>query len=259
MGGKLAVLMYHAIADDDGQCVDADPHYAVSRRRFSQHLLALRHAGLRASSVAALRAGAPAANAVAMTFDDGHASNRAAAQELAANSFSADFFVNPSTVGKSNYLGWAELKSMADAGMSIQSHGYHHRYLDELTADEVMSELVESKREIEDRVGQAVTVFAPPGGRTCAGLAQAATRAGYSALCTSRVGLWQTQGSPLSIPRLAVLKSTSEARFVRWIQMDWREMAAQRTRHAALASAKRLLGNHGYERLRLSLLGAGRP
>ena len=259
MGGKLAVLMYHALTDGDGRCADADQRYAVSPAQFARHLDALKQAGLRAGSVESIRTGAAHADTVAMTFDDGHASNAKAAEMLAACSFSADFFVNPSTVGQPNYLSWSELGNMAAAGMSIQSHGWHHRYLDELTPDGVMAELVDSKRAIEDRLGTAVNVFAPPGGRTSDGLARSAARAGYSALCTSEVGLWRPQDGPWSIPRLAILNSTSTARFERWIAKDWREMAVQRTRHAVLAGAKRVLGNRGYDRLRGGLLRPGQP
>ena len=132
MSDKLAVLMYHAVVGDGMHYINADPHYSVSGRQFSRHLDLLERSGLRACSVAALRRGESAVNAVAMTFDDGHVSNGAAAQELAARGFSADFFVNPSTVGTPGYLSWEELKAMAAVGMSIQSHGWFHRYLDEL-------------------------------------------------------------------------------------------------------------------------------
>jgi peptidoglycan/xylan/chitin deacetylase (PgdA/CDA1 family) len=260
MGGKLAVLMYHAIIDDGGQCVDADPHYAVRRPQFLRHLQALRDAGLRGSSVQALvQSGAAVSDTVGLTFDDGHASNRWAAERLAEHGFSADFFVNPSTVGQAHYLCWADLRAMAQAGMSIQSHGQHHRYLDELAPEEVKAELADSKREIEDRLGRPVEVFAPPGGRTAAALAATATTIGYRALCTSRVGLWRLQQGAWDIPRFAVLQSTSDQRLARWIHQDWQEITTQRTRHALLSSAKRLLGNRGYERLRQGLLRAARP
>lgn len=255
---KLAVLMYHAVADADGLGGHADAHYAVSKHQFSRHLDLMQSAGLRARSVASLCAGESAMNSVAMTFDDGDASNGAAAQGLADRGFSADFFVNPSTVGQTGFLSWAELRTMAASGMSIQSHGHHHRYLDELSPGEVTAELVDSKREIEDRLGQSVTVFAPPGGRTPPGLAQSAANAGYGALCTSRVGWWRTSDSHWQIPRVAVLNSTAETRLLRWLHCDWQEMAAQRTRHAILSSAKRILGNRGYERVRQGLLRTSR-
>ena len=256
MREKLPVLMYHAVVNDLGRCDGADTHYAVLRRQFSLHLKALHGAGLKATSIAGVRAGAATANAVAMTFDDGHVSNRDAAEALKAYSFTADFLVNPSTVGKPNYLSWSDLRAMSEAGMSIQSHGYHHRYLDELQPSEVLAQLVDSKREIEDRIGHAVTVFGPPGGRTSAGLAEAAAGAGYGALCTSRVGLWCLREGDWRIPRLAVLNSTSESRFVRWIKQDLIEMAAQQTRYQALSATKQLLGNQRYEQLRHRLLRA---
>lgn len=256
MSDKLAVLMYHAVMDDPHRRRGADAHYTVLRQQFSLQLKALRSLGLRASSIAGLRAGASAANAIAMTFDDGHASNRDAAEELAAYSFTADFLVNPSMVGKPNHLGWGDLRAMSAAGMSIQSHGYHHRYLDELEPSEVLAELVDSKREIEDRIGQAVTVFGPPGGRTSVGLAEAAAGAGYGALCTSRAGLWCLREGAWRIPRLAVLNSTSESRFVRWIKQDLIEIAVQQTRYQALSATKQLLGNQRYEQLRRGLLRA---
>ena len=254
--GSLAVLMYHALSGPGGAAA-ADPHYAVTRSGFIAQLQAIAGARLEATSVARLIAGVPRTRTVALTFDDGHASNRTAADALAANAWSADFFVNPATIGTPHHLGWDDLRAMAALGMSIQSHGQRHRYLDELAASEVWSELVDSKHQIEDRLGRAVTVFAPPGGRLAHGLAEAASRAGYEALCTSRAGVWHADDGFWQIPRLAVLRSTSAARFARWIEMDWRELAAQRARHLALASAKRLLGNQGYERVRVGLLRDG--
>ncbi len=251
---SLSVLMYHAVARAGTALGDADPHYTVSGTQFSGQLGAIRSAGLHATSIARLVAGGARSRAVGLTFDDGHASNRAAADELAANAWTADFFVNPTAVGTAGFLGWDDLRAMAAAGMSIQSHGHRHRYLDELTTAEVWAELVDSKREIEDRIGKAVTVFAPPGGRLADRLADTAGRAGYTALCTSRAGVWRADDGSWGIPRLAVLRSTSSKRFARWVAMDWRELARQRARHVALASAKRILGNQGYERLRRGIL-----
>lgn len=252
-GSSLAVLMYHTLSGSGG-VVAADPQYAVTRGGFIAQLQAIAGAGLEGTSLARLVAGVARTRTVALTFDDGHASNRAAAEALAANGWSADFFVNPTTIGTPHHLAWDDLRAMAMLGMSIQSHGQRHRYLDELTAREVRDELVDSKREIEDRVGRAVTVFAPAGGRLGSGLADAAARAGYAAVCTSRADVWRTGDDVWAIPRFAVLRTTSDARFARWIEMDWREVTAQRARYLALASAKRLLGNQGYERLRLGLL-----
>ncbi|TXC66419.1 polysaccharide deacetylase family protein [Piscinibacter aquaticus] len=159
----VSVLMYHAIVDDGEAPAGADLHYAVSRRTFGRHLELARQCGLAVVSVRALL-DAPRSDAVAFTFDDGHASNAWAAQALHEAGGSADFFVNSAHVGRPGFLGWPELRAMAAAGMSIQSHGHQHRYLDELDAAGVEDELRRSKQILEDGLGRAVTLFAPPAG-----------------------------------------------------------------------------------------------
>ncbi len=255
MKPNVTVLMYHALADERGQSPSADPHYAVSDVAFRAGLRLIHAAGKRCASVADLLAGrASPATSVGVTFDDGHASNLAAARLLAQSGGSADFFVNPSTTGTPNALGWSELREMAALGMSIQSHGFHHRYLDELSEAEVRAELHDSKRAIEDQLGAPVTLFAPPGGRVAPNLAQIAGDVGYAAVCSSRVGLWRAGADLWDIPRLAVLCSTPEAQLDRWVRQHALEIFSRRARYSLLTGAKRLLGNQGYERLRQGLL-----
>jgi peptidoglycan/xylan/chitin deacetylase (PgdA/CDA1 family) len=256
MKSNITVLMYHAVADDRGDCPGADPHYGVSRHSFIGNLRSIAEIGKRCFSVLRLLTEpAATANAVALTFDDGHASNLAAAELIAESGGSADFFVNPSTVGTPNYLTWADLRTMADWGMSIQSHGFHHRFFDEMTAQEAQSELRDSKLSIENHVGRPVTVFAPPGGRLSRKTAKTALDCGYRAICSSRVGLWSAREAEVwDIPRLAVLQSTTPDQFSRWIRQEPMEMLGRRARYVLLRGAKQLLGNQGYERLRQGLL-----
>jgi peptidoglycan/xylan/chitin deacetylase (PgdA/CDA1 family) len=258
MNAIITVLMYHAVCDKRGECAGADAHYSVTSRQFDSHLALAAQASLRVRSVADLLAtSADRARSVAFTFDDGHVSNGPAAERIARVNGSADFFVNPARVGKPHNLGWSDLRSMADAGMSIQSHGLDHRYLDDMSPAEVVAQLVDSKRAIEDHLGRPVTLFAPPGGRMPSNLRKIAAQAGYAAVCSSRVGLWHTRGSAWDVPRLAVLQSTSDAQFASWLSHDWWEITNSRARYLALKSAKRLLGNDRYERVRGRLLRSG--
>ncbi len=255
MSHTVTVLMYHAVGDEQGRCVGADAHYAVSSRQFAAHIDMVRAMGRRVSSVAELlRDPGAGASSVAFTFDDGHASNGPAAELIAQHGGSADFFVNPAQVGSPNYLSWGELRAMADIGMSIQSHGYDHRYLDDLTPSEVQAQVVNSKAAIEDKLGRAVTIFAPPGGRVTSNLQQLTTQAGYAAVCSSRVGLWHMNDGHWDVARLAVMLSTSDKQFSNWIHQNWFELTQRKTRYVALAWAKRLFGNQGYERLRKRLM-----
>lgn len=251
---QLTVLMYHALFDSAGLCEDADPHYAVTWQRFLRHLATLKAAGMRASSVVDIFACGMQADRIAMTFDDGHASNSAAAVAIIESHGSADLFINPETVGKRNYLDWTALRDLARAGISIQSHGHTHRYFDELSEADIEYELAVSKSTIEDRLGTSVTLFAPPGGRLTSRVSAIAERLGYHGICSSQVGLWQIDGSPWNIPRLAVLASTTDEQLLRWVTQDRLEIARLKMRHHLLTTAKQLFGNRGYERLRASLL-----
>jgi peptidoglycan/xylan/chitin deacetylase (PgdA/CDA1 family) len=257
MSHTVTVLMYHAVGDEKGVCPGADQHYAVASTQFANHLALCRAQGRQVRSVAdLLRAPGEASRSVAFTFDDGHASNGPAAELIASQGGSADFFVNPAHVGTPHYLSWTALREMADAGMSIQSHGFHHRYLDDLSPKEVEFQVIESKLEIENKLGRPVTIFAPPGGRIAPNLRDVATRAGYAAVCSSRVGLWHMGDGSWDVARLAVMLSTSPSQFARWVAQDWLEINNRRARYWALSSAKRVLGNHRYDALRKRFLGA---
>lgn len=246
-----AVLMYHAVVEDGQDALGADVHYAVTHASFTRHVELVRAAGLAPRSVRRM-IDAAQPDAVAFTFDDGHASNAWAAQVLHDAGGSGDFFVNSALVGQRGFLSWQELRDMAGAGMSIQSHGHQHRYLDELGATEVDDELRRSKESIEDHLGTAVTLFAPPGGRVAPGLLETAKRLGYEAVCSSHVGVWR--GDAREVPRFAVLRASTEQRVSRWMQRDPREVFASRLRYHVLRAGKGLLGNGAYDKLRSTLL-----
>ncbi|TAK73934.1 MAG: polysaccharide deacetylase family protein [Aquabacterium sp.] len=258
MSAKAAVLMYHAVSDETLDTSAADPHYTVGAHAFDQQLDAIAERGLRVAHCRAVLGAAGQGKAVAFTFDDGHATNLWAAQRLAARGWSADFFVNPSTVGTAHYLSWGQLREMAAMGMSIQSHGQHHRFLDELEPADVAMELSRSKQEIEAHIGQPVRVYAPAGGRMARGMESLARELGYEILCTSRAGAWRVADSTrYAVPRLAMLAGTPMSQFLSWIELRTGEMARQQLRYQLLSAAKGLLGNDGYRRLRSRLLGAG--
>lgn len=248
--------MYHAVLAPDADATGADTHYAVSREQFRAHVQAVLARGARPMSVLSLLS-APTQHAVAFTFDDGHESNAWAADVLQQAGGSGDFFVNTSTVGTPGFLSWAALRDMQRAGMSIQSHGHRHCYLDELSPAEVRDELSRSKAMIEDHLGAPVTLFAPPGGRMPGDLHAVAAQLGYRAICSSRVGLWRrdTRAAGLpDVPRLAVLLNTPQPQLEAWLDQRRSELLRQRLRYGLLRSGKRLLGNGNYERLRGGLL-----
>ena len=254
---RTTVLMYHALANAQlGAIAGADPHYAVSAATLARHLSLARDRGLQLTSVAERLSDHSDARSVALTFDDGHASNALAADIVASGGGRADFFINSSLVGARHMLSWTELRTMYAAGMSIQSHGHTHRYLDAMQPHEVREELLRSKQMIEDGIGAPVLLFAPPGGRMQRDLPALAASVGYAAVCSSNVGIWRLDSAAAEIPRFAVLSSTSDRQLLGWIEQQPLALAKARLRHALLRSAKRTLGTRRYEQLRATINGA---
>lgn len=252
---RAVVLMYHAIEAGETSG-SADAHYTVSQSDFRRQLELAKNAGLRLASVRDLTSHPEWANSsVGITFDDGHVSNFEVAVPILADlQGSADFFVNPSTVGTPDHVSWSALADMADTGMSIQSHGYTHRYFDELSAEEIRNELISSKSAIEDRVGAPVTLFAPPGGRIDRRVHEAARACGYQGVCTSQPGKFRA--SSWVVPRMAVLAASPLAKVEDWMLGREPSMAIAQTRYWAAYALKRTLGNSAYERFRGFVLGA---
>jgi peptidoglycan/xylan/chitin deacetylase (PgdA/CDA1 family) len=247
-------LMYHALSDGEhpsGQ----DPQYTLTQRAFAWQMDRILESGSAGSARELLVEKSP--HRVAVTFDDGHASNyRIAFPELAIRGISADFFINPAMVGTTGFAHWHELREMSDAGMSIQSHGYDHVYLTSLGPKRLQDTLRAAREEISERMGRQATLLAPPGGRMPRDLAAVAKDCGYTQVLSSRPGLIEAAiryDHPL--PRMAMTTAIDEVTFDRWINRDRIAIGREQLRYTGLAMAKRLLGDHRYERARARALG----
>lgn len=247
-------LMYHALGD--GSEPAADAHYTVGIPSFSEHLaLCMNVAGgaISARDWLAGRAGA------ILTFDDGHQSNHHVGLPLLlAAGATADFFVNPAQVGTTGFATWAELREMAEANMSIQSHGLDHGYfLTELSPLRLRDDLRRARLEIEERVGRPVTLLAPAGGRTPARLFQVAQEVGYTHVLTSRPGAIH-RGQAGMLGRLAVTARLDVATLESWLR-GGRALLSAQVRYSVLELAKLVAGDNLYRSVRRRLLGSVTP
>lgn len=258
-------LIYHAVRKpgDDGR--ETDPIYTVTPERFAAQLDIVRDCGHTVSTIRDLivandRRKPPASGgqAVVLTFDDGTACHLEQVLPLLwGRRMPGEFFVNPASIGRRGYLSWNELRGMASAGMSIQSHGYSHRYMDDLDGRTIADELVYSKGVIEDRIGHAVTVFAAPGGRMNRFIAEQAYRAGYKAVCGSQPGQWRLSGQRRIVPRIAVRTMTENQELRDWLDNRLLALTLQSGRYRVLQLARRTLGNAVYDNLRQRYLREG--
>ena len=134
-------------------------------------------------------------DATIITFDDGDLSMYAIAFPLlVAYDIPATFFIVPQYVGQVGYMNWDQIRAMEayrnEDGkklFSFESHSLTHRALGELSYDQILYEMAESKRLIEQETHQMVSVIALPfgSGAQSAYVREAAQESGYRMIRTS--------------------------------------------------------------------------
>ena len=126
---------------------------------------------------------------VRITFDDGNASDVAhALPALRERGLHATFFVVAGRLGAPHFLDAAAVEELADAGMTIGSHGMRHRAWRGLDDGALREELVDAKAILEDVVGRPVTQAACPFGSYDRRVLRRLRGSGYDHVYTSDRG-----------------------------------------------------------------------
>jgi peptidoglycan/xylan/chitin deacetylase (PgdA/CDA1 family) len=119
---------------------------------------------------------------------------------------------------------WDDVRSLAGAGMAVESHTRSHRVLETLDDDELRDEVVGSRRDLEAQLGRPVRAIAyPVGRRPSMRVRRAVAEAGYCIGLTNGSGVnrvWpRAMGKALpldrfDIRRLPTERSLSDAMFL---------------------------------------------
>lgn len=124
---------------------------------------------------------------VHLTFDDGGVSYyTAVADRLEAADLRGHCFVTTDYVGRHGFLTPAQIRELAARGHTIGTHSASHpARFSALSPADMRREWVVSRQQLEDVLGQPVTVGSVPGGYFSAEVAKAAAASGLSKLFTS--------------------------------------------------------------------------
>jgi peptidoglycan/xylan/chitin deacetylase (PgdA/CDA1 family) len=254
--GRIVVLMYHGLHADERELADIDPAdrpYAVSLAEFRRQLDALAAANLPLLDPHQLTRRVPEGGGVVLTFDDGHGSNhRHALPELQSRQARAVFFATTDFIERRRgFCTWAQLREMADAGMTIGSHGRTHRFFDDMDDAQARAEFVDSKRAIEQHVGHAVDQISFPGGRHTRAQLQMGRDAGYRLLHTSTVGSHRARPAEpgAALARVAIKGGMPLQRFMDLAAARPAVMLPAQAKAAAKQGVRRVLGNRLYHAL----------
>ena len=153
----------------------------------------------------------------AITFDDGFASvYEHAFPILAQSKMTATVYVVASGIGGTNewdqrsgdirepMMSAAQIRQMADSGFEMGSHSLTHPHLSSVSDDDLVHELLDSKRMLEEIVGRDVVSFSYPYGDYDRRVADAVAAAGYSNAVCTRLSALTPDCGVYEIPRVNV-------------------------------------------------------
>lgn len=224
----VPILMYHGVREQlDGW----NPYYETrtSPAVFAAHMKFLREKNYKAINLSDLISLSASGSSlvsrhashgpfVAITFDDGYQDFYTHAFPiLRTYGFTATVFLPTARiqdqrkrVNGNEYLTWAEVRELHQAGITMGSHTISHPELKRLPTWKIEHELGESKRTIEDKLGASVKSFAypyafPEGNRPFSKLLEELLEShGYENGVTTIIGMAGPRSHRYFLPRLPV-------------------------------------------------------
>lgn len=173
---------------------------------------------------------------VGLSFDDGNASDVVIAlPALRERGLRAAFFPIAGRIGSQGSVDAGGLQRLLDAGMTVGSHGMHHRPWRGLAPDELDVELIDAREIIAASTGVVVTAAACPLGSYDRRVLARLKSLGYAEVFTSdrapaRRGAWlQSRYSVRGTDSIAAIRSF----------MDQRPSLSQRALMGARLTLKR--------------------
>lgn len=256
----IVALMYHELELPGRRLCQSDPGYAryvVREKTFAAQMTWLRTLHWRGLSVGeALNAGQE--KAVIITFDDGCETDLiAAVPVLKRNAFNATFYITAGFLNRPGFMNSSQLQELHALGFEIGCHSMTHAYLDDLDEGGLHREIIDAKRSLEDLIGATVDHFSCPGGRYNNRTLAVARQAGYRSFATSRLIANFPSANSFLLGRVAILRDPDdrgfdEKTFERICTAE--ALPGMRLGGVAREAAKKIMGNHLYDRLRTVLL-----
>jgi len=144
---------------------------------------------------------------VVITFDDGTIDNiDKAFPVLKKMGFPATVFMITSNIDREGWLSAEDLRLMDASEITIGSHTVSHAYLPDLRSEEdVVREIRQSKRTLEDLLGHPVTLFSYPAGGFTGSIRSIVAAEGYEGAVTTNQGL--AANDPYALHRVKVRDS----------------------------------------------------
>ena len=118
----------------------------------------------------------------------------------------------PDGLAKRLILSWDQVKEMSNTGISFGAHTINHPNLTRVPLEQARQEILESKKILEERLGQKIRSFSYPNGKTGdynETVVKRVERAGFECAVTNIPQLVSLTVSPYQIGRIAELNDLS--------------------------------------------------
>jgi peptidoglycan/xylan/chitin deacetylase (PgdA/CDA1 family) len=213
--------MYHYVSElpADADAVRRD--LTVSPETFEEQLQYLADQGYQTVTLRdlydALSVGRPLPDKpVVLTFDDGYQDAYTdVLPMLQQHGFVGVFFVlaTPAHFEAPAYMTWADVKAMAEAGMSIQGHGRDHYDMRNRSVDFLVYQILGIKEAVEAHTDQQVTFFCYPAGKYDDQTLTVVESAGYLGAVTVKWGATERLDNRYTWPRIRVRGTWTPEKF----------------------------------------------
>lgn len=203
------VVVYHTIsAPEESMPSNID----ISPERFENHLRWLAKRAKRVVPLRRLLTASEKENLMAISFDDGFRDNFTVALPLLEKyNLPMTLFAVAGFVGEDGYLSAGELRKLAEHPLiTIGSHGMSHQHFTQLDSTEARFELTESKRLLEQMIGQEVDLLAYPYGDCDGRIERLSEECGYTAAWS----VWNGNNTPFSRWRVPLGRNDNLLRFI---------------------------------------------
>ncbi len=223
---EVPILMYHYVEPLPPNADRFRRDLTVLPENFEAQLQALADSGYHTVSLTDLYLyltyGTPLPpKPIILTFDDGYRDAYTIILPLLQQyGFVGTFFVlaTPTHYENPNYLTWAMMREMADAGMEIQGHGRDHVDLRGRSTDFLVYQILGIKEAVEYHTGQAVHFFCYPSGQYDDDVIAVARSAGYWGAVTTQYGRVHTREDLFALHRIRVRGTDSLESFMAHVE-----------------------------------------
>ncbi len=120
----------------------------------------------------------------------------------------------PDNLGEELFLSWDEIREMSADGISFGAHTVNHPVLTNLPLERARWEIVQSKKDIEEKLGREVTAFAYPFGPFNAEIAGLVKESGFTSAVTTKRELINPKTDPYELGRIGAMQDFNKFKAV---------------------------------------------